>query len=292
MEKSDTHKVFLRVAWAFAVPLLLLCAHDVDGQWLPSGQTTGPIYYNGGNVGVGTSNPQQKLEVFGRARLSAASTVGELFTGSSGGLTAFHIGSISAVLVALFTGSSAPQVVLLPTGFLGIGTSSPSQKLHVEGNIYSSADITAAGNISAVGSVSAKYQDIAEWVPSTSDLSAGTVVVLDLDRPNTVRRSDRAYDHAVAGVVTPQPGLVLGEGGDSKEMIATTGRVRVRVDATSASIGIGDLLVTSDKPGLAMRSVAVEINGRQFHEPGTILGKALEPLKDGEGEILVLLSLQ
>jgi hypothetical protein len=36
----------------------------------------------------------------------------------------------------------------------------------------------------------------------------------------------------------------------------------------------------------------MEINGRQFHQPGTIIGKALEPLDGGVGEILVLLSLQ
>jgi hypothetical protein len=34
------------------------------------------------------------------------------------------------------------------------------------------------------------------------------------------------------------------------------------------------------------------INGRPFHSPGTLIGKALEPLEKGTGEILVLLSLQ
>ena len=69
-------------------------------------------------------------------------------------------------------------------------------------------------------------------------------------------------------------------------------RVKVKVDASRGAIGVGNLLVTSEKEGVAMRSEPMEINGRQFHQPGTILGKALEPLRDGEGEILVLLSLQ
>jgi hypothetical protein len=34
------------------------------------------------------------------------------------------------------------------------------------------------------------------------------------------------------------------------------------------------------------------IGGRQLHAPGTLIGKALEPLPSGTGEILVLLSLQ
>jgi hypothetical protein len=75
-------------------------------------------------------------------------------------------------------------------------------------------------------------------------------------------------------------------------MIATTGRVKVKVDATRTPVRVGDLLVSSSKPGVAMRSEPVQINGRRFHQPGTIIGKALEPLASGEGEILVLLSLQ
>jgi hypothetical protein len=36
----------------------------------------------------------------------------------------------------------------------------------------------------------------------------------------------------------------------------------------------------------------VEILGIKMHRPGTLIGKALEPLPSGEGNILVLLSLQ
>ena len=74
-------------------------------------------------------------------------------------------------------------------------------------------------------------------------------------------------------------------------MIATTGRVRVRVDAR-LPIHRGDLLVSSDRPGVAMKSVPVEVGGMSVHRPGTVIGKALEPLESGEGEILVLLTLQ
>ena len=43
---------------------------------------------------------------------------------------------------------------------------------------------------------------------------------------------------------------------------------------------------------MAMYSEPMRINGRSFHQPGTVIGKALQPLMSGEGEILVLLSLQ
>ena len=40
------------------------------------------------------------------------------------------------------------------------------------------------------------------------------------------------------------------------------------------------------------KSVPVELGGLRIHRPGTLIGKALEPLAQGTGEILVLLSLQ
>jgi hypothetical protein len=136
------------------------------------------------------------------------------------------------------------------------------------------------------------YQDLAEWVPAAETMPPGTVVVLSDNVANTVTTSKHAYDTGVAGVVSPSPGLLLGIEGPSKAKIATIGRVKVRVDATKGPIRIGDLLVTSDRPGLAMKSEPLDLGGAKIHRPGTLIGKALEPLPGGEGEILVLLSLQ
>ena len=140
--------------------------------------------------------------------------------------------------------------------------------------------------------IQARYQDVAEWVPASEEMPPGTVVVLDPRRENAVVASTRSYDATAAGVVSAAPGVVLGMAAPNSVLVATTGRVKVHVDATSHPIHIGDLLVTSDKPGMAMRSEPIEVNGRRLHQPGTILGKALQPLQSGEGEILALLSLQ
>lgn len=179
----------------------------------------------------------------------------------------------------------SPRMIVGVNGNVGIGTLVPSEKLVVAGNAFVSGTLTG-------GNIQAKYQDVAEWVPSDRDLEPGTVVVLNPDRNNEVTLSRKAYDTRVAGVVSEQPGVLLGEASPSKEMIATTGRVKIRVDATKAAIRPGDLLVTSDEPGVAMRSEPLEFAGTEIHRPGTIIGKALEPLDGGTGEILVLLSLQ
>jgi hypothetical protein len=176
--------------------------------------------------------------------------------------------------------SDNAETMTIKAGNVGIGTASPASKLHV------------AGNVTIDGNINAKWQDVAEWVPSLQKLSPGTVVTLDTARDNHVVASTTSYDTRVAGVVSAQPGLTLGEAGEGKALVATTGRVRVKVDATRGAIHVGDLLVTSDVPGVAMLSQPLDLGGVPIHRPGTLIGKALESLEKGTGEILVLLSLQ
>ncbi len=236
-----------------------------------------------GNVGIGTSAPARPL--------SFANVTGEklsLFSSSSTPQDYYGFGIAGAELQvqvpatahhSFYVGTSE-KVRIDGSGNVGIGTSAPSAKLDVNGNI----------NVS--GTVFANYRDVAEWVPAAESMPAGTVVVISGDATDTVKASMRAYDTGVAGVVSPSPGLLLGVAGPSKARIATTGRVKVRVDATKHPIAMGDLLVTSDHPGLAMKSEPLDLGGVKIHRPGTLIGKALEPLASGEGEILVLLSLQ
>ena len=184
------------------------------------------------------------------------------------------------------SGATNNYSAIFAGGNVGIGTATPGSLLDVNGNM------NVTGNAVVGGNIAAKYQDVAEWVPASEQIEPGTLVTLDPVISNSVMRSRRAYDTRVAGVVSPQPGLILGEAGEGKVLVATTGRVKIRVDATRQPIKIGDLLVTSNVTGFAMKSMPVRVGGRQLHRPGTIVGKALEPLAKGRGEILILLSLQ
>ena len=181
---------------------------------------------------------------------------------------------------AITGGTITERMRITATGNVGIGTNNPQVKLDV------------AGDVQVSGNIAAKYQDVAEWVVASHKLVPGRVVSLDLTHANAVVPCARRYDTHIAGVVSSQPGLILGERGDGKVLVATSGRVKVKVDATRHSIKIGDLLVTSDKLGAAMKSQPIRMGATLIHRPGTIIGKALEPLAKGKGEILVLLSLQ
>jgi hypothetical protein len=176
-------------------------------------------------------------------------------------------------------------------------SSSTVSAANVTAGSFATGTYTFPGNVNVSGTleggnIKAKYQDLAEWVESSQTLAAGTVVVLDTANSNQVIASHGSYDSRVAGVISSQPGIALGVEGEGRVLVATTGRVKIKVDATNGPIRIGDLLVTSDKQGFAMKSIPVELGGVRMHRPGTLIGKALEPLASGTGEILVLLSLQ
>jgi hypothetical protein len=284
-----------------------------------------------GRVGMGTSSPGAKFHVVGTSGALGAGTFqldsAVLAPNWTGTYPAFEVlnSNLTDNNVSLFQFSDAPSgaahagIAAVSTSHankwgnlflftkqsdgyqirmgvfgvnVGIGTTNPQAKLDVAGGVNVSGDMNVTGNAVVAGNIAAKYQDVAEWVHARKPIAAGTVVVLDTTRNNAVVPSHLTYDTRLAGVVSAQPGVILGEGGAGKVMVATSGRVKVKVDASRDPIRIGDLLVTSTKPGLAMKSRRIRAGRVLFHRPGTIIGKALEPLAGGEGEILVLLGVQ
>ena len=267
--------------------------HDalfVDGSLLsPHGLYTGAavrLFRLRSQQGIDTFTVSRNGEVLASPQSYYSSYTLKLATDAS---NAYHAGQSHDILLINGAGMNAHG---LYTG----ATIRPLRVTDQSGGdafvISRDGNATFGGNVTVSGNIGAKYQDVAEWVPARQELVAGTVVTLDTETSNQVMASTEAYDTRVAGVVSAQPGITLGEAGSGKLLVATTGRVKVRVDATRSPIRIGDLLVTSDKEGFAMKSKPMRIGGRQIHAPGTLIGKALEPLPRGTGEILVLLSLQ
>lgn len=293
----------LAIATASTTPIIL-ATNNVDRLHILST----------GEVGMGIPAPTSRLHVFENADVNSLIMIENANNGTSANATLsaksdngrfdikVHSSTRTLSRFGKTLGGWSELLGMSPNGLI-LGTQSPTNLVlgtnstnRVEiggyGGVNITGNVSVAGTLSATQVIGATYQDVAEWVETGEKLAAGTVVVVARDRANHVIASTKPYDTRVAGVVSDKPGVILGVAGDSKAMVATTGRVRVHVDAAASPIEIGDLLVSSTKPGSAMKSIPVDVSGIEMHRPGTLIGKALEALPSGQGDILVLLSLQ
>jgi hypothetical protein len=107
--------------------------------------TDSVIYDNGTNVGIGTASPSQKLEVVGSIKTSGV-IIGpspfEIYSeyANRGRITLSSSTNTGANQIALLTDGSV-KMVINKEGNVGIGTTSPTEKLEVGGKIKSSSDI-------------------------------------------------------------------------------------------------------------------------------------------------------
>jgi hypothetical protein len=122
------------------------------------------------------------------------------------------------------------------------------------------------------------FQGVSEGV------EAGDVVVVDRDRLGSLRKGTERGDPGLVGVISGGAHLAMGgTPGPARAAVAVAGVVACKADAAYGEIEVGDLLTASPTPGHAMRADQAL--------PGTVLGKALEPLSSGTGLIRVLVML-
>ena len=141
---------------------------------LPSGEALsikgGTVYItNNGQMGVGTPFPDSELGVQGSIRLtdklSFDTALKNGLTDNADGLVVAGSGSIQFQSSNAVIGSQTERMRLTFTG-LGIGTTTPTEKLTVEGNISGSGNVNIVGDVTAsafVGDGSALTNITAEW---------------------------------------------------------------------------------------------------------------------------------
>jgi|GEM_PF-1537428 len=137
--------------------------------------------------------------------------------------------------------------------------------------------------------------DVAERIDAIETLQPGDLVEIDPAYPDRFRLARTANSTLVAGIVSTNPAVTLnnndladndtGKRTDQRPLLALVGKVPVKASAENGVIQIGDLLVASSTPGHVMKAP-------RHPEPGTVVGKALAPLKNGTGVILMLVTLQ
>lgn len=180
---------------------------------------------------------------------------------------------------------------------VGIGTQSPSAAylLDVAGDTRVTGSITAGNQISsAVVEIRGEGNDLAEGFKVHGAVAPGMVVSISAENIGEMEITSRPYDRAVAGIVSgagdKRVGIQLGHAEEVARgeltPVALTGRVWCYVDASFEAVTPGDLLTTSATPGHAMKVLDYQ------QAQGAIIGKAMTPLVQGQGLVLVLVSLQ
>jgi len=204
-------------------------------------------YTGSGNVGIGTASATDKLTI----------------EGATGNLIACYPGAARTPGSAVFRVESDGDT-------------------YADGSVYASKFITVSG-----------AADVAERINASEWVEAGNVVEIDPEHPGFFRKSAGAYSTRVAGIISTSPGVVLGRKSDpesdpwddKRPVLAIAGRVPVKVTTENGPIAIGDLLVASSLPGVAMKgSPALSI--------GCVVGKAMEPFAEGEGVVIAQVMLR
>lgn len=220
---------------------------------------------NNGDVGIGTQTPTERLQVHGRYLRVDGAGDEQAYLGGDGIGADVQLGSLNSNVTTVSVYNPASGSLM---------------------------DLNAA-NVSVAVLEIRGGSDVAEPFPlAEPEIPKGSVVVIDEEHPGQLKLSTQPYDTRVAGIVSGangvRPGLSLRQEGvlEGGQNVALSGRVYVRADATRQPIKPGDLLTTAGTPGHAMKVTD------PTRAQGAILGKAMTPLREGRGLVLVLVTLQ
>ncbi|MCG2700532.1 hypothetical protein L6274_05805, partial [Candidatus Parcubacteria bacterium] len=194
--------------------------------------------YIGGNVGIGTTSPTAQLHISGGAVVSQGGfpTNPQLkLIGTGGNDSIIYFGTTSNARMIYvdendsnklkFTGGGATDLVTIDnTGNVGIGTTGPSAKLHVNG--------------STDGHVQSKLQN------TNSGTGAYTTFVLGTDTSESYLMMKGSNNVAYS---VPGNTLMLGSVAANPIAFYTNNAVKMFINGTSGNVGIGTTAPTAGK---------------------------------------------
>ncbi|EJL70812.1 beta strand repeat-containing protein [Chryseobacterium populi] len=193
--------------------------------------------------------------------------------------------------------------------FVNYNTANTNPVLTVEGHSNGSLALFKSGNPGTVnvarinsagrgffnGGTQSSGADVAEAFDVEGNIShyeTGDILVISTNSDRTVEKSSKPYSTLVAGVYATKPGVLLTEEHidtdiSDKVPMGVIGVVPTKVCLEGGKIKRGDLLVTSSKPGVAMKANLKKV------KVGQVIGKALQDYSQNEtGKIKVLVSIK
>ena len=244
------------------------------------GSTTHAYFSNPGNVGIGTTNPTSALHVVGtqvyggyvkfentvhaiRLDLKSSSHTANIYMDGTGGVISGGGLIFNAPTARTHFMESGTSKMSIISGNVGIGTTSPSQKLQVAGNIYTtgSVRIENAGNQLEFGNANVAMQrtsNLLELGGYDGIVFKSSNAVLD---SQAERMRITSAGNVGIGTTSPNSGMKL----------EVVGNIRTNVSngkgfAITGTTGVTSGLVRSDGTGVALRTsdtdrVTVDLNG-------------------------------
>jgi len=281
------------------------------------------ILNGSGNLGIGTTSPISRLTLSG-VNTTNPNNSGSSIDYNGQGLTFvnsaptgnFTLGGIRIVqrngyyldngdmifTVGRTNGATLDAATIQgASGYFGIATATPTAPLEVNGSVKltwgSGASMTYSdGSIQSTAWTGVlSGGDYAESVNVSGDRNAyepGDVLIIDSASEGKFLKSSKPYASTVSGIYSTNPGVTGRRQQTSAEHMreevpmAMTGIVPIKVCAENGPIKVGDLLVTSSRPGFAMKGTD------RSQMLGAVIGKAIGHLDSGTGIIEAVVSLQ
>ncbi len=295
------------------------------------------FFDNNGRVGIGTLKPDSKLYVEGDLHLNGSSKL--YFQGGPSDpnyfIESYVVPGSAAIRIKGYGGVNLTTRVgdvvnIIDNGNVGIGITTPTAKLDVNGQIKSTAawpayywvrengtaaysmdlnpntsDLSIFNQIQGKtiliikqdGTVSVpvlevRGADIVEKFKAKETLEAGTLVSIDEKDYKNYKMSTKAYQKGLVGIVSGANGVKHGMLLEQDSALAGNTKVAIAGRVYVKATAQNGAIEAGDLLTSSNTSgYAMKASNRK-KSFGTIVGKALTTLQKGEGYVLVLVGLQ